>query len=159
MTDSQAVPAPDVEPAGLREVADGVWVIPDRRVPLVPNIGLIEGEDKVLIVDVGMGPENGARVLTAAAEKAAGRSLLVTTTHFHPEHGFGFRRSAGKRTRSTTGRSSTNCTTKARATSRCFERSGRQSRRRSTTLSSSIRTRPTTADRTSSTSATEACSF
>jgi glyoxylase-like metal-dependent hydrolase (beta-lactamase superfamily II) len=96
MTDSQAVPAPDVEPAGLREVADGVWVIPDRRVPLVPNIGLIEGEDKVLIVDVGMGPENGARVLTAAAEKAAGRSLLVTTTHFHPEHGFGLQALRGQ---------------------------------------------------------------
>jgi len=73
-----------------------VWVIPDRRVPFVPNIGLIEGNDKVLIVDVGMGPENGARVLAAAVEKAAGRSLLVTTTHFHPEHGFGMQALRGQ---------------------------------------------------------------
>lgn len=96
MTDSQGLPAPDVDPGGIREVADGVWVIPDRRVPLVPNIGLIEGEDKLLIVDVGMGPENGTRVLTAALEKAAGRSLLVTTTHFHPEHGFGLQALRGQ---------------------------------------------------------------
>jgi len=96
MTDSQTLPAPDVEPGGIREVADGVWVIPDRRVPLVPNIGLVEGDDKLLIVDVGMGPENGARVLTAAAEKAAGRRLLVTTTHFHPEHGFGLQALRGQ---------------------------------------------------------------
>lgn len=89
MTESQAPPPPDVEPIGIREVADGVWVIPDGRVPLVPNIGLIEGDDKLLVVDVGMGPENGGRVLAAATEKAAGRSIVVTTTHFHPEHSFG----------------------------------------------------------------------
>lgn len=86
---TETLPAPDVDPSGLREVAPGVWVIPDRRVPLVPNIGIVEGDDAVLVVDVGMGPENGARVLAAAHEKAAGRRLLVTLTHFHPEHGFG----------------------------------------------------------------------
>jgi len=89
MTDPQALPPPDVEPDRIREVADGVWVISDRRVPLVPNIGIVEGDDAVLVVDVGMGPRNGARVLEAALAKAAGRKLLVTITHFHPEHGFG----------------------------------------------------------------------
>lgn len=89
MSDTQGPPSPDVEPSGITEIAAGVWVIPDRRVPLVPNVGIVVGEERVLVVDVGMGPQNGRRVLEAAQEKAAGRPLTVTTTHFHPEHGFG----------------------------------------------------------------------
>ena len=89
MSDPQGPPSPDVEPSGITEIAAGVWVIPDRRVPLVPNIGIIVGEERVLVVDVGMGPQNGRRVLDGAKEKAAGRPLTVTTTHFHPEHGYG----------------------------------------------------------------------
>jgi len=82
-------PAPDVDPAGITEIDDGVWVIPDRRVPLVPNIGIVEGKEAVLVVDSGMGARNGARVLAAAQEKAGARPLILTTTHFHPEHGYG----------------------------------------------------------------------
>jgi glyoxylase-like metal-dependent hydrolase (beta-lactamase superfamily II) len=82
-------PAPDVDPSRIQELAEGVWVIPDRRVPLVPNIGIVAGDDAVLVVDSGMGPRNGARVLEAARAKAGGRRLILTTTHFHPEHGFG----------------------------------------------------------------------
>ncbi len=81
--------APVVRPEGLREIAEGVWVIPDQRVPLVPNIGIVAGHDAVLVVDTGMGPANGARVLEAARRIADGRRLLLTLTHFHPEHGFG----------------------------------------------------------------------
>jgi glyoxylase-like metal-dependent hydrolase (beta-lactamase superfamily II) len=82
-------PAPDVDPSGIAEIADGVWIIPDRRVPLVPNVGIVVGEERVLVVDVGMGPENGRRVLGTARDLAGGRELFVTTTHFHPEHAFG----------------------------------------------------------------------
>jgi glyoxylase-like metal-dependent hydrolase (beta-lactamase superfamily II) len=82
-------PPPDVDPTGIAELAEGVWVIPDGRVPLVPNVGIVAGDDTVLVIDTAMGPRNGAKVLAAAKEKAAGRPLLVTTTHFHPEHGFG----------------------------------------------------------------------
>ena len=82
-------PALEVDASGITEIANGIWVIPDRRVPLVPNIGIVVGEDSVLVVDTAMGPANGARVLAAAREKAAGRRLLLTITHFHPEHGFG----------------------------------------------------------------------
>jgi glyoxylase-like metal-dependent hydrolase (beta-lactamase superfamily II) len=85
----QGPPPPDVDETQIHELADGVWIIPDRRVPLVPNIGIVVGEERTLVVDVGMGPRNGERVLRAAREKAAGRPLVVTTTHFHPEHGFG----------------------------------------------------------------------
>jgi len=82
-------PAPTVVEAGITEIAPGVWVIPDRRVPLVPNVGVIVGDEAVLVVDAGMGPENGGRVLAAAKEKARGKPLFLTVTHFHPEHGFG----------------------------------------------------------------------
>jgi glyoxylase-like metal-dependent hydrolase (beta-lactamase superfamily II) len=86
---TETPPAPDVDPSGLRENSRGLWVIPDRRVPLVPNIGIVEGDDAVLVVDVGMGPVNGGRVLEEARKRAAGRKLHVTVTHFHPEHGYG----------------------------------------------------------------------
>ena len=69
-----AAPAPTVVPEGIAEIAPGVWVIPDRRVPLVPNIGIVVGEDAVLVVDTAMGPANGARVLAAAKEKADGQA-------------------------------------------------------------------------------------
>ena len=82
-------PPPDVVPSGITEIADGVFVIPDRRVPLVPNVGIVLGDERALVVDVGMGPENGKRVLAAAKGQAGGRPLMVTTTHFHPEHAFG----------------------------------------------------------------------
>jgi glyoxylase-like metal-dependent hydrolase (beta-lactamase superfamily II) len=88
---------PTVEPSGITEVAEGVWVIPDRRVPLVPNIGIVLGDDAALVVDTGMGVANGRRVLDAARAKAGERRLLLTVTHFHPEHGFGaqvFKRAA-----------------------------------------------------------------
>ena len=84
-----APPAPEVDETGIAEIADGIWVIPDRRIPLVPNIGIVVGDDTALVVDTAMGPLNGARVLAAAKEKAEGRRLLLTLTHFHPEHGFG----------------------------------------------------------------------
>lgn len=90
MTESaETPPAPTVEPSGITEVADGVWVIPDRRVPLVPNVGIVLGDDAALVVDTGMGPANGRLVLEAARAKAGDRRLLLTITHFHPEHGFG----------------------------------------------------------------------
>ena len=80
---------PSVDTGNLSVVAQGVWVIGDRRVPLVPNIGVVCGRDAVLVVDTGMGPENGAKVLAAARKLAGVRKLLLTITHFHPEHGYG----------------------------------------------------------------------
>jgi glyoxylase-like metal-dependent hydrolase (beta-lactamase superfamily II) len=86
---NSAPPAPTVDPTALTEIAPGVHVITDHRVPLVPNIGIIVGNDAVLVVDTGMGPANGQKVLDAAKKLAAGKRLILTLTHFHPEHGFG----------------------------------------------------------------------
>ncbi len=82
-------PAPTVDPNALKEIAAGVFVICDHRVPLVPNIGIILGSKAALVVDTGMGPANGKKVLDAARRIAGQRPLVLTLTHFHPEHGFG----------------------------------------------------------------------
>ena len=71
------------------EVAPGVHVIADNRVPLVPNVGIVLGDRAALVVDTGIGPRNGAHVLARARSLAGDRPLFLTTTHFHPEHGFG----------------------------------------------------------------------
>lgn len=86
MTDA---PPPNVDPTLLAEVAPGVHVIGDRRVPLVCNIGIVLGRDAALVVDAGMGPGNGEKVLEVAEKLAGDRRLILTLTHFHPEHGFG----------------------------------------------------------------------
>jgi glyoxylase-like metal-dependent hydrolase (beta-lactamase superfamily II) len=80
---------PPVVSGRPEEVADGVFVISDHRVPLVPNIGVIVGDRAALIVDTGLEPRNGSAVHDVARELAGGRPLFLTITHFHPEHGFG----------------------------------------------------------------------
>lgn len=85
----QEMSDPVVDTAYVTELARDLVVIPNRRVGLVPNIGIIGGTESVLVVDTGMGPGNAAEVLAFATEYAAGRRLFLTTTHFHPEHAFG----------------------------------------------------------------------
>ncbi len=81
---------PTVDTAKPQEIADGVWVIRDHRIWLVPNIGIIVGKDAALVVDAGLGPANGERVLALARHLAGPkRQLFLTLTHFHPEHGYG----------------------------------------------------------------------
>ena len=83
------IPDPVVDITQVTELARDLVVIPNRRVGLVPNIGIVGGTESVLVVDTGMGPGNASKVLGFAAEYAAGRRLYLTTTHFHPEHAFG----------------------------------------------------------------------
>lgn len=85
----EPLPDPAVRPAGAEEIAPDLLVIPNRGVPLVPNIGIIGGTRAVLVVETGIGTANAEQVLAFAAEVAGGRKLYLTTTHFHPEHAFG----------------------------------------------------------------------
>ncbi|MEV6984123.1 MBL fold metallo-hydrolase [Sphaerisporangium sp. NPDC051017] len=80
---------PAVQVAGTREIAPDLLVIPNHRVGLVPNIGIIGGTQAVLVVETGIGTDNAEQVLALASEAAKGRRLYLTTTHFHPEHAFG----------------------------------------------------------------------
>jgi glyoxylase-like metal-dependent hydrolase (beta-lactamase superfamily II) len=66
------------------QVSEHVWAIIG-----FPNIGIIVGESATLVVDTGLGRRNGATVAKAAKQLAPNNLLLVTTTHFHPEHAAG----------------------------------------------------------------------
>lgn len=83
---NQAQPPPLVQENRTIKVSEHVYVIPDGRVNLVPNIGIIVGTRATLIVDAGMGPRNGQTVLRELAKINKNTELYFTTTHFHPEH-------------------------------------------------------------------------
>lgn len=77
-------------PSGkTKQIAPNIYVIPDERVNLVPNIGIIAGRDGVLVVDTGMGPRNAETVLREVKKVTSKRIAYLTVTHFHPEHGMG----------------------------------------------------------------------
>ena len=80
------VPVPLVQEHKTVRVSAHVYVIPDGRVNLVPNIGFIVGTKATLVVDAGMGPKNGQTVLRELAGVSKNSAVYLTTTHFHPEH-------------------------------------------------------------------------
>ena len=80
---------PLVSSGKTREIAEHIYVIPDQRVNLVPNIGIIVGRDGVLVIDTGMGPKNAETVLDEVKKITSERVAYLTVTHFHPEHGMG----------------------------------------------------------------------
>jgi glyoxylase-like metal-dependent hydrolase (beta-lactamase superfamily II) len=82
-------PSPIVDARFPCRIADGIWLIPDKRIFLVPNIGVIEGSKSVLVIDSGLTPGSGRSVLDAARSIAGKRELILTVTHAHPEHTFG----------------------------------------------------------------------
>lgn len=65
------------------EVADGVFVLRDNRVPLVPNIGFVVGDRATLVVDTGLGRRNGEYVL-AQAKRLMRRTAAVPDDHALP---------------------------------------------------------------------------
>ena len=81
--------APLVSSGKTREIAEHVYVIPDQRINVVPNIGIIVGRDGVLVVDTGMGPRNAETVLDEVKKISTKPVAYLTVTHFHPEHGMG----------------------------------------------------------------------
>ena len=83
---NQTQPPPLVQENKTIRVSEHVYEIPDGRVNLVPNIGIIVGSQATLIVDAGMGPRNGEAVLREVAKVSKNTQLYFTTTHFHPEH-------------------------------------------------------------------------
>ena len=79
-----------IDPGSLREVREGLHVVEDRNwIPVVPNVGIVTGSKAVLVVDTGIDRRNGEAVFAIARKIARGRKIYVTSTHFHPEHGFG----------------------------------------------------------------------
>jgi glyoxylase-like metal-dependent hydrolase (beta-lactamase superfamily II) len=87
-TAAESPPPPVISDAPPHDIAPNVYVVPDGRVPLVPNVGIVVGEREALVIDTGLGPANGRRVLQKA-RSLTDKPLVLTITHFHPEHGFG----------------------------------------------------------------------
>lgn len=88
MQQSMAV-VPMVTGDKIIKLHETVYVIPDQRIPLVPNVGIIIGSRGVLVVDTGMGPANAKIILTRVRRLTAKPILYLVSTHFHPEHNFG----------------------------------------------------------------------
>jgi glyoxylase-like metal-dependent hydrolase (beta-lactamase superfamily II) len=57
--------------------------------PGFPNIVYVTGDAATLVVDTGLGNQNGALVAGVAKRLSKGPKLFLTTTHYHPEHAAG----------------------------------------------------------------------
>ncbi|HVJ31061.1 MAG TPA: MBL fold metallo-hydrolase [Gammaproteobacteria bacterium] len=84
-----AAPAPMIKRGATMKISDHTYVILDDNVGFVPNVGIVVGERATLIVDTGMGPDNGAIVLEEARKLSDNTEFYLTATHFHPEHDLG----------------------------------------------------------------------
>lgn len=80
---------PLLTPGSATAIADGVYLVPDNDIPLVPNVGIIIGDHSVLVVDTGMGPVNAQTVLGEVRRLTDKPIAWLVCTHFHPEHNFG----------------------------------------------------------------------
>jgi len=88
-TQQPIAPAPMIKSGATMKVADHTYVILDDNVGFVPNVGIVVGERATLIVDTGMGPDNGAIVLEEARKLSDNTEFYLSATHFHPEHDLG----------------------------------------------------------------------
>ena len=80
---------PLVKEGATEKISAHVYVIPDFSVPTVPNVGIIVGERATLVVDTGLGRQNGETVLREVRKVSGDRPLYLVTTHVHPEHDLG----------------------------------------------------------------------
>ena len=80
---------PTIRSELLEQVTEHVHIIPDEKRPLVPNVGFVIGTRGTLVIDTGLGEENGRIVLRAARELSKSNRLYVGSTHTHPEHDLG----------------------------------------------------------------------
>jgi hypothetical protein len=69
------------------KLAEHSWMIADKNIPLVPNVGIIVGSHSTLVIDTGTGPANGKIAHDATVTLGPKNKLYLATTHTHPEHG------------------------------------------------------------------------
>ena len=72
------------------KVGPHTWVIPDNNVPLVPNVGIVVGSRATLVIDPGLGRQNGETVLREVAKISRNTEIYIASTHFHAEHTTGY---------------------------------------------------------------------
>ena len=71
------------------KLSDHVYLIPDFKVGMVPNVGIVVGTRGALVIDPGMGMKYGQVVLREVQKVSKGSELYIANTHFHPEHTVG----------------------------------------------------------------------
>jgi glyoxylase-like metal-dependent hydrolase (beta-lactamase superfamily II) len=79
-------PAPYQREGATVQLSEHVYVIPDFKVGMVPNVGIVVGTKGALVIDPGMGWRNGEVVLREVQKVSPGGDLYIVNTHFHPEH-------------------------------------------------------------------------
>jgi glyoxylase-like metal-dependent hydrolase (beta-lactamase superfamily II) len=79
-------PAPLQKEGATLKISAHVYVIPDFKVGMVPNVGIVVGSRATLVIDPGMGLKNGQVVLREVQKVRQGPDLYIVNTHFHPEH-------------------------------------------------------------------------
>jgi glyoxylase-like metal-dependent hydrolase (beta-lactamase superfamily II) len=85
----QPARGPMIREGATVKVSEHVYVIPDEGVPGVPNVGIIVGKKATLVIDTGLGKDNGAIVLRETQKVSGKTDIYLATTHVHPEHDLG----------------------------------------------------------------------
>jgi glyoxylase-like metal-dependent hydrolase (beta-lactamase superfamily II) len=80
---------PLVREGATEKISAHAYVIPDGSVGGVPNVGFVVGTRATLVIDTGMGKQNGEVVLREARKLNDKNALYLVTTHVHPEHDLG----------------------------------------------------------------------
>jgi glyoxylase-like metal-dependent hydrolase (beta-lactamase superfamily II) len=88
-TPALAQDGPMVRAGVTTKISDHVHIIPDNSTPGVPNVGFVVGANATLVIDTGMGAQNGQTVLAEAQKLKPSNRLYLVTTHVHPEHDLG----------------------------------------------------------------------
>ena len=78
--------APVVKQGTTVKISEHVYLIPDEKVGMVPNVGIVVGTKATLVIDPGMGRPSGEHVMAEVKKVAKGKDLFIANTHFHPEH-------------------------------------------------------------------------
>ena len=77
---------PVVKEGKTVKVSPHVYLIPDEKVGMVPNVGIIVGSRATMVVDPGMGLKSGEAILREIEKINKNKPLYIVNTHFHPEH-------------------------------------------------------------------------
>jgi glyoxylase-like metal-dependent hydrolase (beta-lactamase superfamily II) len=84
------LPDPVVRENVTVKLGPHTYAIPDGNVTLVPNIGIVVGNRATLIIDTGLGRQNGEAVMREVAKVSKTKELFFASTHFHVEHTMGY---------------------------------------------------------------------
>ena len=78
--------APIVKEGKTIKVSPHVYLIPDEKIGMVPNVGIVVGKHATLVIDPGMGLKSGEAVLREMEKISKNKTVYLVNTHFHPEH-------------------------------------------------------------------------